>query len=256
MANWTDAEVLHLIELWGEEGIQEQLEGAKRNKHVFEKIAKELQKTGSEKTAEQCRTKLKKLKLDYRKVKDKQNQTGRGRTSWRYFDAMDAVLAHRPTTRPSVVLDTANSSVEGREEPEENEEEEESSLDQSNPQEENIGNVENDVSVPSPSPSSSNSSGIKGKKRKRTKDEKIEAVMTKVVKEVVDAQKQSDKMFLEMEEKRMKYEADQRKEERKFQLRMMSMLVGRQGAHVAPDSFGPYRPFPGFSDTSDYDHMQ
>ena len=169
---------------------------------------------------------------------------------------MDAVLAHRPTTRPSVVLDTANSSVEGREEPEENEEEEESSLDQSNPQEENIGNVENDVSVPSPSPSSSNSSGIKGKKRKRTKDEKIEAVMTKVVKEVVDAQKQSDKMFLEMEEKRMKYEADQRKEEREFQLRMMSMLVGRQGAHVAPDSFGPYRPFPGFSDTSDYDHMQ
>ena len=211
MANWTDAEVLHIIELWGEEGIQEQLEGAKRNKHVFEKIAKELQKTGSEKTAEQCRTKLKKLKLDYRKVKDKQNQTGRGRTSWRYFDAMDAVLAHRPTTRPSVVLDTTNSSVEGREEPEENEEEEESSLDQSNPQEENIGNVENDVSVPSPSPSSSNSSGIKGKKRKRTKDEKIEAVMTKVVKEVVDAQKQSDKMFLEMEEKRMKYEADQRK---------------------------------------------
>ena len=87
MANWTDAEVLHLIELWGEEGIQEQLEGAKRNKHVFEKIAKELQKTGSEKTAEQCRTKLKKLKLDYRKVKE----TGRrGRTSWRYFDAMVA----------------------------------------------------------------------------------------------------------------------------------------------------------------------
>ena len=74
MANWTDAEVLHLIELWEEEGIQEQLEGAKRNKHVFEKIAKELQKTGSEKTAEQCRTKLKKLKLDYRKVKDKQDE--------------------------------------------------------------------------------------------------------------------------------------------------------------------------------------
>ena len=56
--------------------------------------------------------------------------------------------------------------------------------------------------------------------------------MTKIVKEVVDAQKQSDKMFLEMEEKRMKYEADQRKEEREFQLRMMSMLVGRQKEHT------------------------
>ena len=36
--------------------------------------------------------------------------------------------------------------------------------------------------------------------------------MTSVVKEVVNSQRESDKMFLEMEEKRMKYEAQQRKE--------------------------------------------
>ena len=30
--NWTDAEVFKLIEVWGEQGIQEQLEGSKRNK--------------------------------------------------------------------------------------------------------------------------------------------------------------------------------------------------------------------------------
>ena len=45
-ANWSDTEVLHLIELWGEEGIQQQLEEAKRNKHVYEKLTRELQKTG------------------------------------------------------------------------------------------------------------------------------------------------------------------------------------------------------------------
>ena len=38
VANWSDSEVITLIELWGEEGIQEQLEGAKRNKHVYEKL--------------------------------------------------------------------------------------------------------------------------------------------------------------------------------------------------------------------------
>ena len=48
VANWSDSEVINLIELWGEEGIQEQLEGAKRNKHVYEKLGRELQKTGRE----------------------------------------------------------------------------------------------------------------------------------------------------------------------------------------------------------------
>ena len=36
--------MINLIELWGEEGIQQQLDGAKRNKHVYDKLAKELQK--------------------------------------------------------------------------------------------------------------------------------------------------------------------------------------------------------------------
>ena len=71
---------------------------------------------------------------------------------------------------------------------------------------------------------------MKGKKRKRTKDEKIEAIMTSVVKEVVNSQRESDKLFFEVEEKRMKYEAEQRKEERDFQLRMMSMLFGKVAA--------------------------
>ena len=40
MANWSDSEVSTLIELWGEEDVKEQLKGAKRNKHVYEKIAR------------------------------------------------------------------------------------------------------------------------------------------------------------------------------------------------------------------------
>ena len=39
---WSEAEVKLLTELWGEEGIQEQLEGAKRNKRVYDRIAKGL----------------------------------------------------------------------------------------------------------------------------------------------------------------------------------------------------------------------
>ncbi len=48
----------------------------------------------------------------------------------------------------------------------------------------------------------------------------------------------------------MKHEAEQRKEEREFDLRMMSMLFGYQGTHVPPDHYGPYHPFP-----NSYDDM-
>ena len=70
--------------------------------------------------------------------------------------------------------------------------------------------------------------------------------MTSVVKEVVNSQRESDKMFLEMEEKRMKYEAEQRKEERDFQLLMMSMLFDSQNTHMTPEQYGPYDPFSSF----------
>ena len=48
---------------------------------------------------------MKKLKLDYRKVKDKHNNTGENRSTWKFFDAMDAILG--PTTRPAVLVDTS-----------------------------------------------------------------------------------------------------------------------------------------------------
>ena len=58
---------MFFIELWGEDSVQAQLEGARHNKPVYERIAEELAKSGSNKTAEQCNSKIKKLKLDYRK---------------------------------------------------------------------------------------------------------------------------------------------------------------------------------------------
>lgn len=72
----------------------------------------------------------------------------------------------------------------------------------------------------------------------------MEAVMKNVVREVVDAQHQSDMKFLELEEKMMKFEAEQRKEEREFQLRMMSMLFGNPGIHSAQGSY--YQHFSGY----------
>ena len=242
MVTWSDCKVLYLIELWGEEGIQEQLEGAKRNKHVYEKVhvARTMRERGSEKTGDQCRAKMKKLKSDYRKIKDKHRKTGRGRSAWKFFDAMDDVLGHKPATKPPVVLDTSEDPIEQNEldnDVEVDDEDDLSPVDNSfsSPTTTTVTNTSivdaegcsgNSQQLPQTSKSApTTTSGIKGKRKKRTRDEKIEAVLRSVVKDVVEAQQKSDEMFLQWEEKRMRFEAEQRKDEREFQLRMMSVLL-------------------------------
>ena len=109
MAGWTDDEVFKLIEIWNEDGIQEQLEGSKRNKHVYEKLCTQLRGAGYVRTGEQCRSKVKKLRRQqYKKIKDNNGMTGRGRGKWRFFDALDEVFGHRPATRPPVIFDTTD----------------------------------------------------------------------------------------------------------------------------------------------------
>ena len=44
----------------------------------------------------------------------------------------------------------------------------------------------------------------------------------------------------------MKFEAEQRREEQEFQLRMMSMLFGNSPANCPQGSYGPYQNYSGF----------
>ena len=59
MVYWTDDETFKLIELWGEESIQAQLKGCKRNKDVYLTILSKIIEAGYEKTTEQCRDEAK-----------------------------------------------------------------------------------------------------------------------------------------------------------------------------------------------------
>ena len=48
---------------------------------------------------------VKKLKAEYRKVRDKRNKTGEGRyPEWDFFDPINAILGHKPATQPPVVI--------------------------------------------------------------------------------------------------------------------------------------------------------
>lgn len=55
----------------------------------------------------------------------------------------------------------------------------------------------------------------------------FEEVVSKVMKTVTDGLRETDKMFLELEEKRMEHEAQQKREERQFQLQLAQMLIGQ-----------------------------
>ncbi len=58
--------------------MQEELDGAVRNKAVFQGISKRLQEQGYSRDWEQCRTKIKSLKKEYRMVKDHNGEWGEG----------------------------------------------------------------------------------------------------------------------------------------------------------------------------------
>ena len=107
---WKDEEVFALIEIWGDDVVQAQLEGCKRNKLVYERISKTMAEMGYERTADQCREKSKKLKMEYRKTKDKHSKTGTGRKQWKFFKMLDTVLGDKPATQPPVLVDTLGES--------------------------------------------------------------------------------------------------------------------------------------------------
>ena len=107
---WSDDEVKALLAVWGESNVQDELDGAVRNKAVFVNISKKMNELGYDRDWQQCRVKIKNLKKSYRDVKDHNGETGRGRKTCKFFKELDAILGHRPATIPAVLLDTGTTS--------------------------------------------------------------------------------------------------------------------------------------------------
>ena len=254
-STWNKEETLRLIDIWGDDRIQAQLEGAHRNRNVYMKIAREMSEAGYQRTLEQCRDKIKKLKGEYKKLKDKCGKTGEGRRNWDYFEAMDSILGHKPATHPQVVIDTmAEDTGPGPEE--EDELSELTSLDAVN----EVASVLNTASPPTsragtpapstsragtpapssragtPAPSTSRAgtpTSLEPASRKRKRSVK-ENIVGELLQKVIDAQNTSDLKMMELEEKRLKMEERQmereaqlRREEREFQMQMVQLMMSQ-----------------------------
>ncbi|CAM4287397.1 unnamed protein product [Leuciscus chuanchicus] len=115
---WSTQEVQTFLGIIGEERVQRELDGMVRNEKVFQHVSERMAVEGYQRTSEQCRIKCKKLRSDYRKVKDHNSRSGVHRKNWKWLEMMDAIYGHRPASLGREGgIDTATSLLESMMEP-------------------------------------------------------------------------------------------------------------------------------------------
>ncbi len=99
---WTDCEVQALLRIVTSEEIQRGFSTSKHNSKVYSNISAQLLQVGVHHSAKQCREKLKKLKQDYKKIKDHNSQNSSDQRTGKWYASMDAILGHKPACTRNV----------------------------------------------------------------------------------------------------------------------------------------------------------
>lgn len=81
-----------------------------RKKNIWEGIAMKLQESGYSRSGDQCKTRMHNLQQKYKKVKTLNNTSGQGKNSFPFDEEIDKVRGHKPSINPLSTL----SSVAGR----------------------------------------------------------------------------------------------------------------------------------------------
>ncbi|XP_029902118.1 uncharacterized protein LOC115355452 isoform X4 [Myripristis murdjan] len=102
---WTNNEVQALLSIYAEDEIQTELGTSTCKKMVYDKISCKLSELNIVHTPKQCREKLKKLKQDYRRIKDHNNRSGDDQRTGKWFEHLDAVLGHKTRDSDAVLME-------------------------------------------------------------------------------------------------------------------------------------------------------
>lgn len=95
--SWRRDETLDLLSIWGEKGIQTALRESHRNKDIFGDVAKKMAERGHRRSAEECRTKTKGLRLAYKRVLA--DKTGNSLVTCPYYEILDRILKGDPSVK-------------------------------------------------------------------------------------------------------------------------------------------------------------
>ncbi|XP_034086212.1 uncharacterized protein LOC117555435 [Gymnodraco acuticeps] len=94
---WSDEDVSALLSIYSEDATQRLLLKAVSNTKMYDRCSLKLRDLGIFHNANSCRDKIKKLRQDYKKIKDHNNKSGNDRRTSKLYDVLDALLGHRPS---------------------------------------------------------------------------------------------------------------------------------------------------------------
>ncbi|XP_034976203.2 uncharacterized protein LOC118087551 isoform X1 [Zootoca vivipara] len=98
-ASWPAEHIKVLLALWTEAAVAHDLSSHGRNRAVYDGISQRLAEMGIYRTGDQCREKMKGLKVAYRKAKEN-NSVGRPPIKCPFYDEIDQIMTQYINCRP------------------------------------------------------------------------------------------------------------------------------------------------------------
>ncbi|XP_042578585.1 uncharacterized protein LOC109063774 isoform X1 [Cyprinus carpio] len=98
---WSDAETLILLQLWGNEQIQQNLQRCPHNGHIYSEISEKLNAHGYLRSAEQCHTRIKRLKISYRHCRDSMSSPEAECVEFKFYDMMEDIFQRNASSKGS-----------------------------------------------------------------------------------------------------------------------------------------------------------
>lgn len=103
---WSTEEVQTLVDIWSDETMAKLLASTHKNREVFKLFSEKMAVLGLQRSVDQCRIKVKKLRLQYFRIRDAVGKSGSSaeeKERFVWYDALDSILGSSPTYRPEHV---------------------------------------------------------------------------------------------------------------------------------------------------------
>ncbi|XP_054857572.1 zinc finger and SCAN domain-containing protein 20-like [Eublepharis macularius] len=98
--SWRHREILDLLHFWGEKKIQEALRNTHRNLDYFERISEQMATRGHRRSALECRSKTKTMRLEYKKVVAHNSRSGNAPITCPYYKELESILRGDANVKP------------------------------------------------------------------------------------------------------------------------------------------------------------
>ncbi|XP_074554138.1 uncharacterized protein LOC141810457 isoform X2 [Halichoeres trimaculatus] len=103
---WSDKETIILLELWGDQQVQKSMRRYPHNGHIFTEISEKLSANGYSRSPDQCHTRIKRLKANYRQCRENMSLSGTDRVDFKFYDLLEQILEKQPSTSSTVITDS------------------------------------------------------------------------------------------------------------------------------------------------------